>query len=250
MPPRQSSVGADFHPLPLRFYKAPNYMATKHNPNGSTGPKTPQGKAASSLNALRDGLYASTVLLPNEDRAEFDRLHHGIQSFYLPKDPSQQKLVDEMAALEWKIWRVELIEAGVLVELGDAPATACVQPYDRVTQVQCRLRRAWHKVLDRLDAIRIAREPKAAPDAKASQSRKPKPKEEFVETAKEYFSQDTRDPDHFRNAKKIRFWRSLDPDQPPELLSMLYKGETVEEFPEDDPLKSSTRSLASPTRTG
>jgi len=61
-----------------------------------------------------------------------------------------------MAALEWKIWRVELIEAGVLLELGDAPATACVQPYDRVTQVQCRLRRAWHKVMDRLDAIRKA----------------------------------------------------------------------------------------------
>ncbi len=138
-------------------------MATKQNPNRSTGPKTPKGKgrsrhqppatshrlsctgpktpagkAVSSMNALRTGLYACTVLLPGENRAEFDQLHDGIQSFYAPANPSEQKLVDEMAALEWKIWRVELIEAGVLLELGDAPATACVQPYDRVTQVQCR----------------------------------------------------------------------------------------------------------------
>ena len=131
-------------------------MATKQNPNRCTGPKTPAGKAVSSMNALRTGLYACTVLLPGENRAEFDQLHDGIQSFYAPANPSEQKLVDEMAALEWKIWRVELIEAGVLLELGDAPATACVQPYDRVTQVQCRLRRAWHKVMDRLDAIRKA----------------------------------------------------------------------------------------------
>ncbi|MGO9897921.1 MAG: hypothetical protein ACLPX8_27355 [Bryobacteraceae bacterium] len=169
-------------------------MATKRNPNGATGPKTPAGKAVSSMNALRSGLYACTTILPGEDKAEFYRLHGGIQPFYEPENPPQQKLVDEMAALEWKIWRVELIEAGILVELGDAPASACLHPYDRVTQVQCRLRRAWHKVMDRLEGIRIARPPKAPANAKASQppkpAPKPKPEEELIATAQEYNSRD------------------------------------------------------------
>jgi hypothetical protein len=214
-------------------------MATKHNPNGSTGPKTPQDKAASSMNALRSGIYASTTILPGEDPAEFDRLHDGLQSFYEPENPFQQKLVDEVAALEWKTWRVELIEASILTEFGDAFPSACVQPYDRITQVRCRLRRAWHKVLHLLEAIRIARQPKAPANAKASRPSKPKaPKqqEEFLNTAEEYYSQDfSSNAKSPMRAAKLEIWRRNGPGGNPLLLSRLYKGQNVEEFPADDP---------------
>ena len=117
---------------------------------------------------------------------------------------------------------------------GNATATACVQPYDRVTQVQCRLRRAWHKALDRLEAIRRARQPPAPAQAQASHPRPPK-EEEFIDTADEYFKQDFRNAKNFRLARKLQVWWSCNPDHQPQLLSKLYKGEGVEEFPADDP---------------
>ena len=41
--------------------------ANRRNALNSTGPKTPEGKAAVSHNALRHGLLSRDILLPGED---------------------------------------------------------------------------------------------------------------------------------------------------------------------------------------
>jgi hypothetical protein len=41
--------------------------ANRRNALKSTGPKTPEGKAAVSLNALKHGLLSQEILLPRED---------------------------------------------------------------------------------------------------------------------------------------------------------------------------------------
>src|SRR5260370_15053835 len=48
--------------------------ANRRNAQLSTGPKTDQGKAAIAQNALKHGLYASTLLLPEEDRTQYESL--------------------------------------------------------------------------------------------------------------------------------------------------------------------------------
>src|SRR5204863_2313408 len=48
--------------------------ANRRNSLKSTGPKTPEGKAVASLNNLRHGLRARTVVLPGEKSEEFHRL--------------------------------------------------------------------------------------------------------------------------------------------------------------------------------
>jgi hypothetical protein len=47
-------------------------LSNQNNSKRSTGPRTPEGKQRSSMNALKHGLRAETVLLPTEDADAFD----------------------------------------------------------------------------------------------------------------------------------------------------------------------------------
>ncbi|MHC4795738.1 MAG: hypothetical protein ACYTF1_03755, partial [Planctomycetota bacterium] len=53
-------------------------QANRQNAKKSTGPKTPEGKARSSQNALKHGLLARQILIndddPNEKTEDFDQL--------------------------------------------------------------------------------------------------------------------------------------------------------------------------------
>ena len=48
--------------------------ANQHNATHSTGPKTPEGKAAAARNATKHGLSGAFTVLPHEDQDEFDVL--------------------------------------------------------------------------------------------------------------------------------------------------------------------------------
>lgn len=52
--------------------------ANRRNAQRSTGPRTAQGKAASSRNATTFGLFSKHLLLPDEDPAELDAVRGGI----------------------------------------------------------------------------------------------------------------------------------------------------------------------------
>ena len=76
-----------------------NYMATIHqidanrrNARKSTGPKTPEGKAAVRMNSLRHGLRARTVVLPGESREEFNQLCDDLEAEWQPESSSAQFL--------------------------------------------------------------------------------------------------------------------------------------------------------------
>ena len=82
--------------------------ANRRNAKHCTGPKTADGKAICSMNALRHGLYAAALILPGEDQAQFDDLRGGLQDLYQPQNAHEQQLVDELAATKSKMLRAEL----------------------------------------------------------------------------------------------------------------------------------------------
>lgn len=47
------------------------WEASRENARSSNGPKSPEGKARSSLNALKHGMTAKHVVLSNEDAGAF-----------------------------------------------------------------------------------------------------------------------------------------------------------------------------------
>jgi hypothetical protein len=85
--------------------------ANRRNAKKSTGPVSPEGKAACSLNALKSGLYASSHVIPGEDPAELEALTAAYFHQYQPADPTQLALVDTLVATEWTQRRLRRIEA-------------------------------------------------------------------------------------------------------------------------------------------
>jgi len=85
--------------------------ANRLNAQKSTGPITPEGKAASSLNALKSGIDAWSHIIPGEDPAELEALTAQFLLHFHPADPNQLSLVDTLIAAEWTQRRLRRIEA-------------------------------------------------------------------------------------------------------------------------------------------
>jgi hypothetical protein len=85
--------------------------ANRLNSQKSTGPKSPEGKAASSLNALKSGIDAWSHIIPGEDPAELEALTAQFLLHFHPSDPNQLALVDTLISTEWIQRRLRRIEA-------------------------------------------------------------------------------------------------------------------------------------------
>ncbi len=87
--------------------------ANRQNALKSTGPKTPEGKDAVRLNALKHGLLAQEVLLPGEDAAAFRELAEGLVAELRPVGELEVRLVEDIIATYWRLRRLRRIEAGI-----------------------------------------------------------------------------------------------------------------------------------------
>src|SRR5882762_7476578 len=125
--------------------------ANRRNALKSTGPRTPHGKAAVSMNSLRHGLRARTVVLPGENREEFNRLCDDLEREWQPKSRTAQFYLEQMAVSQWKLTRMEVAETGIFQET--ATAKTQLPLLDRLWQAQGRLEHAYaraHRELQRL----------------------------------------------------------------------------------------------------
>src|SRR5713226_4132119 len=84
--------------------------ANRLNAQKSTGPMSPEGKARSSLNALKSGIDAWSHIIPGEDPAELETLTEQFLQHYQPADPVQLSLVDTLISTEWIQRRLRRIE--------------------------------------------------------------------------------------------------------------------------------------------
>ncbi len=83
----------------------------------SQGPTTPEGKAASSLNATTHGLTSRHPLLLNvEQQAALQNHLAGYINWLKPEGPVETDIVEEMVTVQWRRQRSEAMEA-TLVQL-------------------------------------------------------------------------------------------------------------------------------------
>ncbi len=90
--------------------------ANRQNAKKSTGPRTAEGKAHSSKNALKHGLLAQDAVMAGEDPAEFDRCFQQLEENIFPKNAIEFALVRQIADAEWRLRRIARLEAGLLTQ--------------------------------------------------------------------------------------------------------------------------------------
>jgi hypothetical protein len=132
------------------------FEANRRNSQKSTGPKTPEGKAAVSMNALRHGLRARTVVLPGEDPTEFHQLCDDLEVEWHPQSRTEQFYVEQMAVSQWKLTRMEVVEVNIFK---DTDAKSQLSMLDRLWQAECRLERSYSRAQRELQRLQKSRPP-------------------------------------------------------------------------------------------
>jgi hypothetical protein len=88
-------------------------QSNRQNALKSTGPKTPEGKAAVRLNALRHGLLSQETLLPGEDEEALRELDERLREELQPVGELENLLVDRIVIAHWRLSRLARVEAGI-----------------------------------------------------------------------------------------------------------------------------------------
>ena len=120
--------------------------ANRHNAQHSTGPRTEDGKARSSMNALKTGLHARSILLPGEDPSELEALISEYHQHHRPPTPERRALCDKLARGEWVGRRLSKIEVQLFeyeISMISRPQAECLlgQAYARCSSDLSRLQR-------------------------------------------------------------------------------------------------------------
>jgi hypothetical protein len=167
-------------------------FANRDNARKSSGPKTIEGKQASSRNATRHGLTGAQIVMPGEDATAYEELCRGLHQSHKPGNEAERLLVDQIAANAWRLLRAQRIEAAVLAKLvedsdnpDDALATAFLERPADLTRIQryvTAAQNAYYKAMSQLAKLqkeRAAAEYEAAMVA-SMRSSEPRPAIGFV----------------------------------------------------------------------
>src|SRR5215217_6156838 len=146
--------------------------ANRQNALKSTGPKTPDGKAAVRLNALRHGLLSEEILLPGEDEEALRELTERLRAELQPVGELEGLLVDRITSLLWRLRRLARVEAGVYLQesygdVRDSDASTLGlafirdgnggNAFSKLSRYETTIERGLYKALHELQRLQAAR---------------------------------------------------------------------------------------------
>jgi hypothetical protein len=87
--------------------------ANRLNSQKSTGPRSVEGKARSSQNALKSGIDAESLIILGEDRAALEALTQEYVERFHPSTPEQRHFVDILIRDDWQLRRLAKVDAQI-----------------------------------------------------------------------------------------------------------------------------------------
>jgi hypothetical protein len=143
--------------------------ANRANAQRSTGPKTPEGKARSALNATTHAGFAAATLLPHEDPDPFCRFRKAWVKSYSPQTLPELYLIDRAVSLAWRLRRLQAADTDLhCVHPERTPAENLARAYcvdadnssnnqfDRLMRAEDRLQGMLHRTLRQFHQLQKA----------------------------------------------------------------------------------------------
>ena len=155
--------------------------ANRRNAQKSTGPKTEDGKARASRNALKHGLCAESpqvAVVLEEDPAGYEAFAQEMLDDLKPRGAVQRALVDRIVFVAWKLQRIPEVEARLFEQADGSllnprrdengwrlpPTVAeciadfgCNAFFGRLQMYEMRLERSFHAGLRQLERLKKLR---------------------------------------------------------------------------------------------
>ena len=131
--------------------------ANRRNAQSSTGPRTPEGKAAVANNALKHGFRANIFKQPMSDPEELDHFLAALIAEHQPQTPSEEIYVERMALCLNKLAFLEGMQNECLFENSHQFDLQEHQALNIYWGQENRLERAYDRAFDRLRALQKER---------------------------------------------------------------------------------------------
>jgi hypothetical protein len=169
-------------------------VANQKNAQLSTGPTSEQGKAKSSLNAVKTGLTGRTVLLPGDDAAAYEAHVASFFAHHQPVGDEEQRLVQSIADTQWRLQRIPSLEFGIYAvgRLEFADLFPEEDPEVRKHLIEAKIFLAYQRQLNNLsiqeNRLRRQREKDTAALRELQQPRKHQLKAKLTEAARQYIA--------------------------------------------------------------
>ncbi len=151
--------------------------ADRQNAQKSSGPITPEGKAAVSQNAFTHGLTAELACINGEDMDEFDETRQSFENELKPVGPVQTLLVQQIVMAAWRLARLAFL---FRQDVRGPNALTILGRYE--ARVQRSFYRALHE-LQRLQAgpqNNLTKQSQITPETEQQQDFTPPPSPSFV----------------------------------------------------------------------
>jgi hypothetical protein len=135
------------------------------NAQSSTGPRTEEGKARSSRNAVKHGLTSKQLVIAPGEEEQFAELHHALLDQLAPQGAIEMSLFNMLAHAAWNIQRFRTLEAqlmatGIHSLLDEKTAKAL----DRLQRYASANQRTYFKAVKELRTVQNNRLLRHAPE--------------------------------------------------------------------------------------
>lgn len=142
--------------------------ANRINAKKSTGPKSEEGKAVVSQNAVKHGLFSKHVVIENESIEEFNVFKEKLLGDLKPDNSLEELFTEKIIIQAWRLRRAIQIESGLMGGFGGAEDVIQsfvwnLEPLTLLTRYEASIEKSLSKSLYELQRLQTARMRAAVP---------------------------------------------------------------------------------------
>jgi hypothetical protein len=110
--------------------------ANRLNAQKSTGPRTAEGKAVSSRNAITHGIFCKDLLIQDEDPAALETLRLNVSQRLAPRDAVEAVLAEQYLSCVWRLKRLRKTELLIYQDRAEEIKASYVEHYKRLPHLK------------------------------------------------------------------------------------------------------------------